>query len=846
MKKLALVILASMSVSATFAGDRPGNAVAAPSPDTRKPRDDGPVPYLLDRVQVIGQRLFPYQEGVSIDEKYVQSQAKGNGDIGTLLRVNPSVQFSDTAQTSRNMGEIRPANISINGGLFYQNNFQINGVSFSNDLDPANDNPQHLSKPPSDAQGLAVDTDLIANLTVYDSNVPAGFGGFNGGVVDLVTRKAANRSGGRISWRASRSAWNRYHIDKAALATFEASASQSAQPVYDKQKYSIMLENRFGNGLGLVAGISRLRSEIPLRGYVAGYIPEHDEATKYNTRQNTSYSLRADWAPARNWEIDLALNYDPTDERYFIVNTRNSWFDLQRGGHVATLRATRSGTWTVAQALSHSRLDSSRDGRGVRTWHTWAWSKDKNWGRPEKKQSQEGNWGDIDQQSRRTEYKLTADREAFDWAGMRHRIQLGFSASTRKGTYHRLNDHHVYIRPAATTSCTAADGTTDTVACSLDAVPGYGGKGQYLQIMDVYRAGYFEVRADALSLFMQDDIRWKRWSLRPGLRLDHDNLSRQWTLSPRLAVSWDMFGDTRSLLTGGINRYYGRNLFAYKLRDGRESLRTRYTRTRSGPHALMWRAPQTARDQSAFADIKLPYSDELTLGINQAWAGMDFNLKWVSRRNHDEVMRQSIKQEGMQLPTYTYVNAGHARSRTLTLGISPHKPWKWNGISTTAILAMDKTQVNRNFSVSGSDYDSILNDDYLNSRVRYRGKLMRADEIPARDFNRPWTARLAIQTRFGDSGLSWSHFLRYRSGFMGMIQRESEVIDDEVVRVYDRQPFPRSFTWDTTLQYEIPTLRNIRPYARVEVTNLLNRANLINAALYEPGRSYWLETGIRF
>ncbi|MDO4708889.1 MAG: hypothetical protein Q4B94_03585 [Pseudomonadota bacterium] len=809
-------------------------------------------PLLMPTIDVIGQRLFPYQEGISIDEQYVQSQAKGNGDISTLLRINPSVQFSERAQTSANMGEIRPADISINGGLFYQNNFRIDGVSFSNDLDPKNDNPQHFSDPPSDAQGMALDTDLIGNLTVYDSNVPARFGGFNGGVVDVTTRKASDGFSGKFSWRASRSVWNEYHIADSELAKFELSSDQGSQPVYDKQKYALTLENRFANGLGLIASVSRLRSEIPLRGYASGYVPNGDETIKTNTRENTQYSLRADWDIGSLWNLDFSLNYAPSDEAYFIKNTRNSWFDLSRGGYATRFSARRSGpVWRINQKLSLSQLDSSRDSRGVDTWKTWVFSADKNWGTPGGKQSLEGNWGSVDQTSRNTEYSLDIEREPFALGNTRHHLQFGFSAAQRSGSYHRLHDHHAYTKGAATTSCTDANGVVDNVACSLGAVPQFKGRGQYMTVYDIYRAGYFKAEADNVSLYAEDDIRWGNWSVRAGLRLDHDSLSKQWTLAPRLAASWDVFGDARTLLTGGLNRYYGRNLFAYKLREGREALNVEYKRKNTGADALIWQLEKTPLGKGHFRDIDVPYSDELALGINQAWAGLDINFKAVERRNRDEVMRQLLNEPGLDRLAYTYVNAGRSNARTLTLSVSNRQPWQWGMASTTAMLAVDRTRVQRNYSTTGrSDYETTLGDGFLGTTVRYRGELMRIEEIPARDFNRPWTMRLATQTRFGDSGLMLSNFLRYRSGYQRLVELPREVHGNQIIRVYDRELLPRSFTWDATLQYQIPTGSQFRPYIRVEAMNLLNRANPIAVSgshyVYEPGRNYWLELGVKF
>lgn len=859
---LALAIAAALFATAACAASAqtPTPTPSAAADARRVQKDPEPdknaiSPYLMDRIQVIGQRLFPYQEGIHMDDKYIDTQVKGNGDISTLLRINPSVQFSDSEQTSFNMGEIRPAKISINGGLFNQNSFLLDGVSFNNDLDPtASSNPYSTEHVASDAQGIAVDTDLIGSLTVYDSNVPASFGGFNGGVVDVETRKAGNAFSGRLGWRASRSVWNEYHLRPGVVDAFFSTTRDAYQPVYDKQKLSLMLENRFANGLGLVANVSRLRSKIPLNGYARYYVPPEglDDAIKKNIRENLSYSLRADYTTASGLEFSANLTYAPTDETYFIANTRNSFFDLERGGYTAGLRMAHTlGAWRLKHGLSHAVADSSRDGRGVNEWYSWQRSVDKPWGNTA--QSLEGNWGSLEQRSRSTRYSLDGQREPLQWGRSEHRLQWGVSAARRQGHYQRPHDHHAYIRVQPTTTCTTAAGVVDA-HCSLGAVyaPSYRGMGQYFVYMVQRRAGQFEADISDYALYVQDDIRWGNVSLRPGLRVDYDSLSRQTTLAPRFAASWDVFGNQQTLLTGGLNRYYGRSFYAYKLREGRETLETTYERKNTDSHAWQWREAGQGRSFNSFRDIKVPYSDEWTLGLNQRWAGLDFNLKVVDRSNQDEVMRVRIP-EITAYRAYYYANVAGARARTWTFSLSPEREWEWRGSRTSLMLALDKTDVRRQYSSSGDeDFDSNFDEAWYSSTVRYNGDLMERKDLPASDFSRPWTARLSTQTTFGESGLSLGQFLRYRSGYTTVLDVGRETLaNGETIRVLERASLPRSFSWDANIQYQWNMDAHFKPYARLEVMNLLNRANVATGTAsglytYEPGRSYWLELGLRF
>lgn len=76
---------------------RPKPRLRRPHPQTPAPAADYLKPTTLDTIKVIGQRLFPCQEGMVLNERHIDDQVRGNGDLGTLLRINPNVQFDDSA-----------------------------------------------------------------------------------------------------------------------------------------------------------------------------------------------------------------------------------------------------------------------------------------------------------------------------------------------------------------------------------------------------------------------------------------------------------------------------------------------------------------------------------------------------------------------------------------------------------------------------------------------------------------------------------------------------------------------------------------------------------------------------
>lgn len=845
MNRLTLAIGLALSAGSLRAAETP-KAADAPSP---APAASASI-YTYDPLKVIGQRLFPYQEGMSMDRRYIDEQIRGNGDIGTLLRINPSVQFDDTAATSRNMGEIRPADISINGGLYYQNAFVLDGANFNNDTAPGGSTiAASIIDVPSHTQGIALDASQIGTLTVYDSNVPAAYGGFNGGVVEAESRRARDAFAGNVTLRMQRSVWNEVHIAAPTQNNFEQSADEDMQPRYDKYQLRASLEGRTRNGLGLSGTVSRLRSVIPLRGYTNGRSSASDDNEKEQVRENTSASLRADWSDGDGLEISASFNYAPTDERYFIINAKDGYYDLKQGGPAGSVRLNyQRGDWTWRNTLSYSDLDSSRRSQ-TDYWKSWARSSEKDWGVTTL--SAEGSWGNIDQRNRNLGYKLMLEREPARWGRSEHRLQFGLEYRDRSAYYHRLNDHYSWLSPAATTTCTAAGGALDRDGCSLAPVDATGsgvvkGRGQYFTRRNLYREGSFTVDNREWALFAQDDVRLGRWSLRPGLRVDGDSLMGKTTVAPRLAVSWDVFGDRDTLLTAGINRYYGRNFFSYKLREGRERLQLEQRRGAD----LVWRDVRTSPANYRFDQLRVPYSDEIAAGWNQRWGGWDLSLKYVRRDNRDEVLREtssSLDESGFYNTRISrYTNKGQSRSQTYTASLSPAQALRWGRVATQAELALDYTDVRRNYT----DYETAYNENF-EDWVRYQGKLMRTWELPATSYNRPWTARLATQTRFEALNLLWSNFLRYRGGYRSKRTVGSEVYQGEPILVVEEVAYPATWTWDSSVEWTLSLPHGQQTYARVEAQNVTNRSNLISSAtatttVYEPGRSYWLELGYRF
>ena len=325
---------------------------------------------------------FRYAEGLRLDEDYMHAQATGNGDIGRLLRINPAVQFDNAQLSSFTPGDISPANVSINGAPFYQNAFVVDGMNFNNDIDPGGDpSPYRLATAPGNSQAFALDTDLLADLTVLDSNVPAAYGGFSGGVIEANVRKPKNAFSGSVSYQTTRSSWTRYLLDESMREDYaNASSWGDGQPEFTKETWRATLEGKVTDTLGVLANFTRKRSSIPTYFYSAHLVDSYGSEREVQRQRSDQAMLKAVWETSDRLTVDASVMHAPSENQLFRSNIRGAGVRIDSGGTMINLGATWQADWgTITQRLSWSGTEQSRDAQSD-DYFTWLRSASKDWG----------------------------------------------------------------------------------------------------------------------------------------------------------------------------------------------------------------------------------------------------------------------------------------------------------------------------------------------------------------------------------------------------------------------------------------------------------------------------------
>lgn len=803
---------------------------------------------VLSEVVVSADAIPPSGGEVHIDRQTMDALPRGNGDITSLLKIHPNVQFDSRVLQSAKGGELAPADISINGAKFYQNAYMLDGMGISNHLDPAikTENMPHMLS--GSAFGMNIDSSLVCDVVVRDANVPAEFGGFTGGVVEARTCEPKRAFGGQLSYQTTRSSWMHAYIDERYRDAYERSSdSFLGQPKFTKQSWRLALEGKPTENSGLIGSIVQSESSIPLQSYQSGGVT-NPQNNLTETRQLDNFFVRGFWHPVGEIDLDMSVTYAPGEDRRFINTWQNSGWTNRTGGSGVNLGMTwRLDAGTLTQRLSWTAVEGSRSNEDATSAKWWFASPDKNWS--PSGNAVEGGRGPQNQQEQTTTYF-----SKFDWAPIlagefRHLFQTGIELAKTQAYYERDSSFTYYQTPKDTNSCMGSDGLADFATCSLVAPYGQPTwSGQFLSERAIYRAGRIEAEGNRRAVFLQDEIQHGDFRLRLGMRYQNDDLSSKSGLAPRTAAFWDMFGDKSTQLEAGFNRYYSYPLFAYELTAGRRGLM--YYENRASM-ASPWVYTKNVFDRDRSRALESPYDDETMLALTRKWQGLTWVAKWVNRQGRKQVATETITDPaGSGNLLYYFSNAGKSDTDVFSLTVRNDKAWEFAGTSTDAMLVLDTTLT----KATHLNYGDTLESNGSSRMISYNGVVIPVAERPVDNYTRPWTARLLLNTEIPAARLKLGNFLRFRSGYDQVIAVGSVSYGGSTITSYAPQHFAGAMVWDVNLQWSVPTgIEKQEAYALISVNNALDRkVAMYNSGtsslggLYEYGRQYWLEVGYRF
>jgi hypothetical protein len=780
----------------------------------------------LAPVIVIGNSESPPVQESTLDQEVIRQLPAGNGSLSELLRLLPGLQLSENFNSAATGGEILPPTTSISGGKVYQNNFLVDGIANNNLIDPAKGAVDNVTDAPGHPLERFLNSNVIESVTLYDSNVPARFGNFTGGVVEATTRNPGKEVEGHFSYRTTRNQWTKFHIAEADQGDFAAGGRAelpNLQPKFSKNDYDATLSLPLTEKMGLLTSWHQLDSRIPLPYFLG---------SKTQQRRQESYFLKYVGEFSADDRLEVSLNSTPYREDLFIKNVQGSDFAVKMEG------LALAGEWRHAFARGEVELGtayrrSSNLRSGPQHFRSWAATDSKDWGRLVGAEfSVEGGFGTVEKIQESFDLKSLVRLDPFLTGVIRHELTSGIDLNQTRGSFERKNTTHVYdgAYPSVNILCGAND---------FDCVE----HEQFFTRRIVYDAGMSRAVINQLGLHGEDLLRYRRLELRPGLRFDYNDLMEQANLAPRFVASYDLFGNGATVLSAGTNRYYGTTLLTTKLREGKIPFRSE-SRTPFHNQPTLWTAA-SAQGPSAtrFTTLRTPYADELSVGLDQKIAGGVFNFKYLRREGHDEFARTFSPLQPDGLRYYTLNNLGRSHHERYSLAWERHWP--------RHLLALNASW--QETTTSNEGYDTELESEEINGRIWYNDELIFKSELPARVQNRPiivnliWVAELPA--RFTFTNLS-----RYRSGYREIVQtgefrplpvsRIDPVTGEEIldaVAVYEDITHAGKVIFDWKLGWSTPVYHQQLLVFSLEVNNVLNSRTQTGGirTTYEMGRQFW-------
>ena len=789
-----IAILAGLHAASVSANHPP--SVTAPTP-CRDNSTDTACPQVLPAIKVRGQAL---PAGLQVlNHELIEQLPTGEGNLADLLRINPAVDFSRSSRGSANSGVMRPEEFSFHGQAYYQNLFMIDGIGVNNDINPASGNSDFgtpgLTRPTggSSPQGYYLDVGLLDQVEIYDSNVPASFGGFTGGVVSAKMKRYDGGDFVDLRYGIQRDEWESFHIAPRDVDDFDNAAGYDAEftPIYRKDSYSLSAQQGLTARSGLTLGLSRRSSAFLQTTPDGDPVYFNDRIDNIHARVDTQWSERLD--------TGISLRYS---ERHHDGITSPVYDDpytkdhsgIGLGGNLE-YRLAAGQTFTLDMGLDRNEdtLDSARSISVI----------DLSSG------EKYGGFGDIDQHQTRLSLAPKLELRPVHNGNLEHRITLGGELRYVDARYSRPEnvDNYFYL----------ASGS--------------------LSRHSRYARGDVAVNYLSQALYVDDRIRWHNVDLRLGLRADYNGWLGNLDFAPRLSADWDLFGNGHTRLLAGANRYYGRSFLQYAINDALQGL---YTQTTYRPDGTVLRIKQGV-DSSGQLDLSTPYSDELMLGWVQQAGPFNSTLKLVRRDSRDGVR----KVDHNDLTYYDNGGLSNTTSITWELDHADH-PLRIGNSATVARLALGWKD-----STSNSQDDDGYEGKIDTNPVFYQGRLIDSSDLPAWDYNIPLSVSLSSITQVATWNLTWSNVVNLRNG--GVIARDTRDNTADGYDIYDDVALNDLVTLDTKLQWKPKLWSDHQGYLMVEVSNVFDDVISTKTGdsqyisdLYTPGRKLWLEMGLRF
>ncbi len=782
----------------------------------------------------------------TLNREAVDSRAPGSGDVNSLLRILPTVQFSNSAGAAsrESLQDLRPETISISGGSVNENLFVLDGVgvnSYMYDGDEGAGDFTGFGVAAASAQTHWVDASLVGELTVRDSNISARYGDFTGGVVEIATRAPSHVFGFETYYGLTSDGMAEYRVSDLARTAI-GSGAMPATPEFEKERFGFSADLPVNERLRLLAGYNRSTSTVtnfPGNNYLA--------YGAFNLRsKGENVLLKAEYDLADTVTLTGQVNYTPYESQARQINTAYDNLITSNGGGLTARIGLDGERGTAAWSLdlTYANTDNTRDA----PWGTFNISTAAPGmaGCSATTSCTIGAAGDFIQEQ--DDIRLRGD-----WTqplGLGN-LSVGFEVSNVKAHRERPQEliSHLTSNISVNTVCVKGE----SLACR---------NGSYALTTQL-RYGAFDARAEinAYALWAEYQLDLAGFDVRAGLRYDHEDFLDNHNIAPRLSVSRDLPWAGMNL-TAGLNRYYNRSFVGYALREGAGVTRT-YTRTptivgterRWSDNWVL--SSHTDSNRYSGLGLDTPYSDEATLALTGpfAWIGGEYRIKGVLRDTRDMIARSVRTTETYDRETgttatrsvYTATNDGERSYRGLSLEYTRRFGDNHTLTMSTNFSHTDATNLN---------YFAMADEIELSGqKVFYNGEVVDLLEAIAdnqlQDYASPFILNGDWSARWFDGRVRTNVNARYREGYQRVADTGvNTTVGGVSYDVYGKVDIKDSVDVNLSTQVDVARTAYGSVSLDLRVNNLFNTVlndNYISPAQpYQLGRNAWASVKFRY
>lgn len=768
---------------------------------------------ILPEIVVYGDNNKSLSSVKTLSSDEISKTPTSNGNITDYLRSNPHIRYENSDQNGFQRGEIKPENISINGADPNQTAYFVDNVNINNDLaidSSIFDGAMQVVPGISHTQAYFFDATMLSKVEVQDSNISASLGGFMGGAVIAKTKQYSGTDSIKLKYRTTNSSWAKMEAGDSVqkilkLVRPDDVGVAELQPKYNKQTFNILAEKRLNDNLGMVFGYSRRTSSIE-QNRLIGFDKNANNKAQLDKQNHQRLSdnllLNFNWTPQEKERIEFGLRYSNYKElKYFKENINNNVSDYHQalGSTLAWVHSFNSGVWT--NTLAYDRFQDKRKSSSNSVETTSV--SDENY--EPLYNFEKGGYGNSHLTQDNLHFSTEYVMDPFYLASTEHSISIGGIYQATKYQFYRPQDVHSKV-----------------VQVILDA---NGSGSDPTELSDSTTSkGRVKTSYQNIAIYAEDLIKWRKFELRPGIRIERDDYLKNNNIAPRFVARYHPWDNTGFTL--GLNRYYGRSFASLKLANGILKLNN-----------------DSTRQHQNFSSLKSPYADELSLSFDQNMGNLALKLGYIHRDNKNRII---LKRESITGKRKTsYINGRPFGVDIYTFQLNNIEPWKLGKTYWTTSLGFDWLNTKR---ADGEEFD-------LNKLVSLGGKLMTYREM-LRQVNsntEDWIARLGIDMTIPDYDITWSNKV-----YMKAPIRRYDLINsdnDDVTPRYRSYHYGRHTQWDSSIRWQ-PTIRGKHSvYMQVDILNVLNktRKNKVTTistsdeyGVYTPGREFWLEVGYQF